>query len=200
MAYPDIRMEHMRPSDDNDPLLYSQRPTTVTDFLCALLAPEWIEVLETAAPNVWRRLGQSWVNFNHFSEDIAHKEAFDSLSQEGLFAAYLRGRAIMCKRGQTGLDLVMPMIVIPAHLQGLRALVNISHISAIVVQVKNMTKDSSEFTTKFTNDHQFDIRHIRNLRASSELPYVGIWMSLRSHMNDLSIENSVSRPFTRKIG
>jgi hypothetical protein len=186
-------MEVLRPNN-GEPILYSQRPTTVTDFLSWMLSPRWIAILKAETPNVWDRLRDGWINFSHFSEDIAHTDAHSSLSDDGLFAAYLRGRAILCKKGQTGIDLVIPMVILPRK-NPLQSPVHVSHISAIIIQVKNRGIDSAEFKTGFVDEHQFDTRHIPGLTPTAEHPYVGIWMSLRSHMNDLSLEDHVSPPF-----
>jgi len=136
-----------------------------------------------ASPGFWDILNNSWINFSHFSEDIAHKEATSSLTQDGIFAAYLRGRGIVCKKGQTGIDIVIPMVVLP-HNRDFNELVQRSHISVIVLQVKNRKTDKCDFTSQ-----KFDIRHIEGLQCSSEKPYLGIWMSLGTEVSDLTIED-----------
>ena len=42
--------------------------------------------------------------------NLYHPENTDSFTRDGPFTAYLRGRAVQCKRGQAGIDLVIPMI------------------------------------------------------------------------------------------
>ena len=165
----------------SEPLLRSHRPTRVTAFLESLFESHWVEHIRKNSP--WDCLQNSWINFSHFTEDLIDKEAFDSLTQEGLFGAYLRGRAIQCKRGQTGVDLVIPMVNLTG--KGLQTPVSQSHISVIILQVKNKTKDSSNFTRDFINRAQFDLRHFHGLGTSF---YVGIWMSFRSETVDFAID------------
>jgi hypothetical protein len=136
-----------------------------------------------SSPALWDILENSWINFSHFSEDIAHKQAKSSLTRDGIFTAYLRGRAIACKKGQEGIDLVIPMVVLPIG-SALDTRVDKSHISAIILQVKNKKTDSCDFTKE-----KFDITHIEELEVSPTKPYLGIWMSLGTVMEDLTIES-----------
>jgi hypothetical protein len=138
--------------------------------------------LQWEDPTRWAIFENSWVNFSHFSEDIAHKQAKSSLTKDGLFAAYLRGRAVVCKKGQEGIDLVIPMIVLPNG-ANLTTVVEKSHLSAIIFQIKNRKTDSCDFTEK-----KFDISHIQGLEVSPIKPYIGIWMSLGTSHEDLTIE------------
>ena len=48
------------------------------------------------------------------SQRTCDREAHDSLSREGLFGAFLGGRAIRCNQGPAGIDLVIPMAVLGA--------------------------------------------------------------------------------------
>ena len=150
--------------------------------MSALLDNNWVEILRSRSPSLWDILENSYVNFSHFSEDIPHKDAQDSLTQDGVFSSFLRGRAILCKKGQKGLDLVIPMIVLPNGKQ-LDSLVEPSDISAIIVQVKNKKLD----TCRFTKDI-LDIKYIEGLEASPAKPFVGIWMSFRTTMQDLTFD------------
>ena len=93
----------MKPSVRGDPLLYSHRPTQVTKFLRCLFKDMWVEAMKRTNPNVWQTFENSYVNFSHFTEDICHKDAYNSLTTEGLFASYVRGCAIQCRQGQAGI-------------------------------------------------------------------------------------------------
>lgn len=143
--------------------------------------------MEVKSPEVWRTLHHSYVNFIHFSEEVGHKNAFNSLTAEGLRALFLRGCAIQCRQGQVGIDLVIPMVVIPPT-ESLSSQVSLSHISAIIVQVKNKNRDARDFSCEFLDKKQFDIRHIQGLSANATHPYVGIWMSLGAKDDDFSVE------------
>src|SRR5207237_8505570 len=110
---------------NGEPLLYCHRPCTVKGFLECLLQERWIEEIRSSSPDLWKVFGNSWINFSHFSEDFGHGAAQDSLSLRGLLAAYLRGRAIVCKQGQRGIDLAIPMIVLPEG-SALQTLINLS--------------------------------------------------------------------------
>src|SRR5256885_12338720 len=91
-----------------EPKLFYHRPTRVMGFLSGLLQSQWFDRLKCElSPSMWAIFENSWVNFSHFAEDIAHKQAKSSLSRDGIFAAYLRGRAIVCKKGQEGIDIVI---------------------------------------------------------------------------------------------
>jgi hypothetical protein len=145
---------------------------------------------------MWNTLKRSWVNFSHFSEEFSHKEAYDSLTSDGLFSAFLRGRAIQCIKGQKGIDLVIPMIIPPVE-TGLYSRVDSSHISAIIIQVKNTRAESFAFTTEnIEKGHYFHIRHIRGL-AEGGLPYVGIWMSFGATPVDFAVEG-LAKPLVMK--
>lgn len=188
--FSDLESMSLHLSRDGEPILYCHRPTRVTAFLSALLHDKWIEVLRSQSPSLWDILGKSFVNFSHFSEDIAHKDAHDSLTRDGVFCSYLRGRAIVCRKGQKGLDLVIPMVILSKGKQ-LESPVESSDISVIIVQVKNRKADTCRFTKE-----KLDIKYIEGLRASSTKPYVGIWMSFRTETQDLSFDRG--SPITGK--
>ena len=191
--YKGIEVNALRLSPRNDPLLYSHRPTPVTVFLRSLFLKDWAKVMEANSPEVWEILDNSYVNFSHFSEEAGHKNAFNSLTTQGLFSLYLRGCAIQCRQGQIGIDLVIPMVVIP-RTESLSSQISLSHISAIIIQVKNRNREARSFSRDFLHSKQFDFRHIQGLTPSPTRPYVGIWMSLGAKDNDFSIEG-ISRPF-----
>ena len=149
--------------------------------------------MESTSPKVWQILDNSYVNFSHFSEEVGHKNAFNSLTTQGLLSLYLRGCAIQCRQGQVGIDLVIPMVVIPCT-ERLSTRVLLSHISAIIIQVKNWNCEDRTFSSDFLHQKQFDIRHIQGLAPNAMRPYVGIWMSLGAKDNDFSIEG-VFQPF-----
>lgn len=170
----------------DEPLLPSQRPTPVTNFIKALLNGACVDHIMKTSP-LWDRLHNAWVNFSHITEDMPDKYASNSLSQKGLFAAYLRGRAIQCKRGQVGLDIVIPMAVL-SNSKGLTSRVDPSHMSAIIIQVKNRERDGYNFTSSFIAESQFDMRHFSGLKKPTSChPYVGIWMSFRSQTVDFTV-------------
>jgi hypothetical protein len=157
----------------------------VTSLLRALFNEDCVAHIRKVSP-VWKTLEHCWINFSHFTEDIIDEQAFSSFEQEGLFGAYLRGRAIQCKRGQCGLDLVIPMVVLP---HGLVSPVDVNHISAIIIQVKNRRDDSGKFTESFIKEAKFDMRQFVGLKEPSvSHPYIGVWMSLRSDTVDFTIE------------
>jgi hypothetical protein len=170
----------------DEPQLYSHRPTSVTAFLRCLFNEPVIEEIKQRSPKVWKRLETSYINFSHFSEEISHKDAYNSLSTEGLGTHFLRGSAIKCRQGQAGIDMVIPMAVLKT--EGLEKLVSYSDISAIIFQIKNGKKDSGDFTRQNLDKAKFNIRHIDGLSESTSRPYIGIWMSLRATNNDISIE------------
>lgn len=169
-------------------MLYCHRPTRVTSFLSALLNNHCIEILKFRSPEQWNAFENSWVNFSHFSEDIAHKAAQDSLTQDGVFAAFLRGRAIVCRKGQKGIDLVIPMVVFSGD-RNFCSDVDSSDISAIIVQVKNKKADTCHFSKE-----KLDIKYIEGLEVSSKKPYIGIWMSFRTSSQDLTFDGGSSIP------
>lgn len=139
------------------------------------------------SPDVWQSLENSYVNFSHFTEEIGHKDAYDSLTAEGLLACFLRGCAIQCKQGQPGIDMVIPMAVLPRP-RSIYSAVSISHISAIIFQIKNKRQDSHPFDEQFLDKTKFDLRHIQGVLTTDRHPYVGIWMSFGVDQNDLCIE------------
>lgn len=177
----------MGSSSRGDPLLYSQRLTPVTVFLQCLFKDTWVKAIKHYSPDVWRSLENSYVNFSHFTEEIGHKDAYDSLTAEGLLACFFRGCAIQCKQGQPGIDMVIPMAVIPRP-RSIDSVVSISHMSAIIFQVKNKRQDSGLFDERFLNKMKFDLRHIEGVSTTEYHPYVGIWMSFGVDQTDLCIE------------
>ena len=171
----------------DEPQLYSHRPTSVTAFLRCLFKKAIVQDIKQRSPKVWKRLETSYINFSHFSEDISHKDAYNSLSTEGLWTHFLRGSAIKCREGQAGIDMVIPMVVLKTK-KDLEKPVSDSDISAIIFQIKNGKKDSGSFTTPDLDEVQFNIRHIDGLSESKTRPYIGIWMSFRATHNDIFIE------------
>ena len=131
----------MEASSRGDPLLYSQRLTPVTTFLQCLFKATWVNAMKRFSSDVWQTLEHSYVNFSHFTEEISHKDAYDSLTAEGLLACFVRGCAIQCKQGQPGIDMVIPMVVIPRP-QGIDFAVSTNQMSAIVIQVKKQEERS----------------------------------------------------------
>jgi hypothetical protein len=73
-----------------------------------------------------------------------------------------------------------------------KAVVDRSHISIIILQVKNKKMDSCSFP-----DEKFDITHINDLYASPTKRYLGIWMPLGTSMEDLTIETG--KPIKSRI-
>src|ERR1700737_3055197 len=136
-------------SRTGDISLGSQRPITVATFLEGLYNKAIIEHIKATSFTMWATLEESWINFSHFSEEIIHKEAYNSLTSEGLFSLFFRGRAIQCRRGQAGIDLVIPMAILPKPVRphGLDTPIQTSHISAIIIQVKSRTEDAGYFPT-----------------------------------------------------
>jgi hypothetical protein len=167
-------------------MLYSNRHTKVTTFLSALYRSSVIDHIRENLPDIWDTLREAWINFSHFTEEISDKEAFNSLTPEGLLAAFLRGRAIQCKCGQAGIDLVIPVALVPSA-TGLHSPVSVSDISAIIIQIKNKVGDEGHFSAKYTENALFDIRHINGL-SDAGLLYVGIWMSFRAHPVDFAVQ------------
>jgi hypothetical protein len=187
---PDFDPMSTQLSTNGEPKLFYHRPTRVTGFLSGLLQPQWFNRLRLeSSSSMWAIFDNSWVNFSHFSEDIAHKQAQSSLSRDGIFAAYLRSRAIVCKRGQEGIDIAIPMLVLPIGC-GLETVVNKSHISVIILQIKNKKADSCDFK-------KFNVTYIEDLDISPMKPYLGIWMSLSTSMEDLTIEGG--KPIKGKL-
>jgi hypothetical protein len=174
-------------ADTNGPALYSHRLTEVTTFLQSLFNEDQITILRKT--KMWRDLDDCYINFSHFTEDLCDNQAHNSLSREGLFGAFLRGRAIQCKQGQAGIDLVIPMAVLGRNAPS-TASVSKGHISAIIIQVKNRQKDAGNFTPDYIHENQFDLRHFIGL---GNMFYLGIWMSFRSETKDFAfIELSTS--------
>jgi hypothetical protein len=171
----------------DEPQLYSHRPTSVTAFLRCLFKETIVQEIKQRSPKVWKRLETSYINFSHFSEDISHKDAYNSLSTEGLWTHFLRGSAIKCRQGHAGIDMVIPMAVLKTK-KDLKKPVSDSDISAIIFQIKNAKEDSGNFTTLNLDKAQFDIRHIDGLSESKTRPYIGIWMSFGATNNDIFIE------------
>lgn len=171
--------------DGSEPRLYSHLPTPGTVFLESLFQKQYIDQIKTYYTALWERLQTCYVNFSHFSEDISHKDAYNSLTVEGLLAHFIRGSAIKCRFNQAGIDMVIPM----ANVSSLDSPVSISDISAFIIQVKNIRDDKYSFTSEFIDKVQFDIRHIGGLSQRDTGPfYVGIWMSLRDTRNDVNLE------------
>jgi hypothetical protein len=177
----------MEASTRGDPVLYSQRLTPVTTFLKCLFEDTWVRAIQKASPDVWQTLNNSYINFSHFTEDIAHKDAYDSLTAEGLMASFVRGGAIQCKQGQCGIDLVIPMIVLPPS-RSIYSPVSVLDISAIIFQIKNKRKDSGTFNEQFLKKNRFDLSHIPGVTATGSRPYVAIWMSFGTDQTDFCIE------------
>lgn len=172
---------------DGEPQLYSNCLTPVTAFLKCLFNKKWIHnALEQSSPSVWETLKTSYINFSHFAEDIQHPDAYKCLSEGGLLSLFLRGCALKCSHGQGGIDMVIPMAVLPDS--DLKKPVRKSEISAIIIQVKNRQEDASRFTTEYISDKNFNIRHISGLSASKKKPYLGLWLSFRAMKDDISIE------------
>ena len=127
----------------------------------------------------WRRRTTCYINFSHFAEDTAHKDAYKSMTEEGLLAHFIRGCAIKCCPNQAGIDMVIPMAVLASE-SSLEDPVSQSNISALIIQVKNVRDDKDSFTAESLDKSQFDIRHIEGLSDRKENRfYVGLWMSLR---------------------
>lgn len=177
----------MELSARGDPLLYSHRPTPVTTFLLCLFKDIWVQAMKQTSPDIWQSLENSYVNFSHFTEEISHKDACNSLTAAGLLALYFRGCAVQCRQGQAGIDIVIPMVVLPDS-ETIFSPIKISHISAIIFQIKNKKKDYGAFTEDFVNEEKFDLRHIEGLTATDARPYIGIWMSFGVDFVDFSIE------------
>lgn len=179
---------------DGEPQLNSNRLMPVTTFLKYLFNKKWIlKSMEQSSPSVWKKLETSYINFSHFSEDIQHPDAYKCLSEDGLLSLFLRGCAMMCAHGQEGIDMVIPMAVLPDS--DLNKKVSGSDISAIIIQVKNRREDARRFTTEFIDDSKFNIQHISGLSASKNKPYLGLWFSFGAMNDDLSIEG-YDHPFT----
>ena len=141
-------------------------------------------------PDFWQSLENSYVNFSHFTEDVCHKDAYNSLTTEGLLASYFHRCAIQCRQCQAGIDMVIPMVVIPAS-EAIYSRVSISHISAIVLQIKNKKDDHGAFTEDFVKGEKFDLRHIEGLEdllAKTSCPYLEIWISFGMDLVDFCIE------------
>ena len=189
LEYPDDSIDTIASSIQGDPLLYSNRPTPVTTFLRCLLKDTWVKAMKQISPDVWETLEKSYVNFNHFTEDICHKDAYNSLTTSGLLASFCRGCAIQCRQGQAGIDMVIPMAVLPRS-ETIYSPISISHISAIILQVKNKKDDYGAFTEDFLKGKKFDISHIEGMVATERRPYVGIWMSFGTDLVDFFIEGS----------
>lgn len=192
VRYPDVDIDMMELSSRGDPLLYSQRLTPVTTFLNCLFKDTWVTAMRRTCPDVCQTLDNGYINFSHFTEELAHKDTYDSLTAHGLFALFLRGCAIQCKQGQPGIDIVIPMAVLP-HPLNIHSSVSILHISAIILQVKNRRKDPRLFDEQFSAK-KFDLRHIQGVSETNNLPYVGIWMSLGVDDVEVCIEGC-SDPF-----
>ena len=111
-------------------------------------------------------------------------KTYSYLTEELLLASYLRGCAIMCQGGQAGIDMVIPMIVLPPGKTPETTEVALSDISVIIIQVKTEKWIRSSSTTKISIRH-FDLRHISHLSSSvrSTKPYDRIWMPLNSHIS-----------------
>jgi hypothetical protein len=184
--YGDEEMD-MLGSYQSEPELYSNRLTPVTKFLECLFAKEWIiDSMKRTSESVWRRLESSFINFNHFTEDIKHEDAYNCRSEEGLLSLFIRGCALQCAHNQEGIDLLIPMAVLPG--EDFDRAVSKSDISAIIIQVKNRREDTHSFTTKFISDSKFGMSHITGFSSSEEKPYVGLWMSFGTMNDDVSIE------------
>jgi hypothetical protein len=166
--------------DSPSPILESHRPTTANQFLQSLFTQERYRSI--AESQLSKRLDQCYINFSHFTEDLCDSHAHDSLSLEGLFGAFLRGRAIQCMQGQTGIDLVIPM----ADLGGKSLFSEVSQadISAIIIQVKNKALDSWHFTPFNIHEAKFDLRHFNGMGSRF---FIGIWMSFRCDNNDFDV-------------
>jgi hypothetical protein len=188
------RYRRLKFNRDGEPQLYSNCLTPVTTFLKCLFKKEWIlKAMEQSSPSVWKKLETSYINFSHFAEDIQHPDAYKCLSEDGLLSLFLRGCAIKCAYGQEGIDMVIPMAVLPDS--NLNKKVSKSDISAIIIQVKNKREDARRFTTEFIDDKKFNIQHISGLSASKKKPYLGLWLSFGAMKDDLSIEG-YDHPFT----
>jgi len=169
--------------DFTEPQLYSQLPTPATTFLECLFQKHCIDLIKQSSGSLWERLATCYINFSHFTEDIAHKDAYNSLTEEGLVSHFVRGCAIKCGQNQPGIDMVIPMAVLPSE-SALDKPVSRSEISALIIQVKNVRDDKESFTVESLDKAQFDIRHISGLSGRKEnIFYVGLWMSLRDPRN-----------------
>lgn len=176
------------------PALESHQLTTVKNFLQSLYNHDHFKAI-CKKRTICDRLNHCYINFSHFTEDLCDPLAHNSLSREGLFGAFLRGRAIQCKQGQAGIDLVIPMAV----LNGMRpesVSVSSHHMSAIIIQVKNRKTDAFSFTATNIHKMQFDLRHFDGLGTQL---YVAIWMSFRSHNNDLNVLQLSTSTYPRQI-
>src|SRR5205814_2608474 len=145
---------------------------SVTTFLRCLFKEAVTQEIKQRSPKVWKRLKTSYINFSHFSEEISDKDAYNSLSTEGLWTHFLRGCAIKCRQGQAGIDMVIPMAVLKTK-KDLEKPVSESDISAIIFQIKNAKKDSDDFTTLNLDKAQFNIQHIDGVSESKMRPYIG---------------------------
>jgi hypothetical protein len=87
------------------------------------------------------------------------------------------------------------MVILPKE-TGLDTPIELSHISAIIVQIKNRTDDARLFTNEYIKEQKFDVRHIEGLDKS--ISYVGIWMSFRATPDDFTVEG-LDIPLTIKL-
>ena len=163
------------------PVLESHRLTAVTSFLGSLFSENRVASISEHR-EIWRLLGQCFINFSHFTEELCDINAHNSLTRDGLFKAFLRGRAIQCKQGQAGIDLVIPMAIVKN--KKLSQPVSPDDISAIIIQVKNKKKDAFNFNAANLHKRQFDTRHFHGL---GNVFYLGIWMSFGSRDNDFDV-------------
>jgi len=171
----------MQQDDVDAPVLESHRLSTVTSFLAALFSQNRVASISKQRA-IWTLLGQCFINFSHFTEELCDINAHNSLTRDGLFKAFLRGRAIQCKQAQTGIDLVIPMAILKD--KKLSDPVSSDDISAIIIQVKNRKKDAFHLTATNIHKRQFDLRHFHGLGNAF---YLGIWMSFRSRDNDFNV-------------
>lgn len=185
-------------TDTTGPVLYSHRLTKATSFLRSLFSKDRVAAIMKIR-KMWNDLDNCYINFSHFTEDLCDNQAHNSLSQEGLLGAFLRGRAIQCKQGQAGIDLVIPMAVLVGKNVS-TASVSKEHISAIIIQVKNRKSDAGNFTPIYIHNAQFDLRHFTGL---GNMFYLGIWMSFRSQTKGFDVKelstSTVPSPFLSDI-
>jgi hypothetical protein len=175
--------------DGIEPQLYSQRLTPVTTFLECLFQKRHVDKIKRSCGGLWKRLKTYYINFSHFAEDTAHKDTYNSMTEEGLVAHFIRGCAIKCGQYQAGIDLVVPMALLESK-SSFASPVSGSDISAIIIQVKNVRNERNAFNLESIDKSQFDTRHIAGLsERKTNRFYLGIWMSLRDLTNGIRVQH-----------
>jgi hypothetical protein len=154
------------------------------DFLKSLLASEAYEKLaphledEKDSTYMQSTLCNALIKFTHFV-----KVTYTPSRQE-LLQFFIRGAAILCKECEKGAD-----IIIPIFMGKVGTSLDADRISYVLIQVKNLQNDAWDDAYPSSATSALSPARI-GIEDLPHMPFLSIYMQLRSHTNRFEIPNS----------